>query len=138
MQSMTMFYCDPRANDFDRATSLLVIEDITQYNRNFFETEAPEGHPGLKAVRLARAPDGKLSCDDIVAWDDLVVRHLLPAFDQEEAQLLAAFDPDDPQKDLYQQAIEMCRERKATVVRLHQTFMMAYRPFLEATRNASA
>jgi hypothetical protein len=127
MQSMTVFYVDPRAADFHRPTSLLVIDDIVQYNRNFFENGKPAGHQGFRTARIARSPDARLTAADIAAWDELVTEHLLPAFDTEVASLMEEAERHTTVPGPYLHAISMCRDRRAVVQRRHETFMEAFR-----------
>jgi hypothetical protein len=131
MQSRIYFINDKSADDYDRSTSFDVIEDICAASRNFFAAGRPADHPGFRTVRIARAPDAKLTIDDIEAWDDLVVNHVLPDIDQEIEMIgIERYTPDGA---MARQMIGICNDRKALIERKHGTFMEAYRESAAAT-----
>jgi hypothetical protein len=131
MQSRIYFINDQTADDYDRSTSFDVIEDICAASRNFFVAKQPSNHPGFRTARIAQAPDGKLTIDDIEAWDDLVVNHVLPAIDLEIEML--GIEYYDPEGVKAKQMIAVCQDRKALIERKHGTFMEAYRESAAAT-----
>lgn len=125
MQSRLYFINDKTADDYDRSTSLEVIDDICSASRNFFAAGRPADHPGFWTVRIARARDAKLTTDDIEAWDDLIVNHVLPDIDQEIEMIgIERYTPDGA---MARQMIGICNDRKAPINRKHATFMEAYR-----------
>jgi hypothetical protein len=79
MQMQTYFVDDPTALDWEASTSFRVIDDIRTSNRSFFDLWAESGHPGIRAARLSRAGDAKMTAADIRAWDDLVLNELIPS-----------------------------------------------------------
>ncbi len=134
MQSRVYFINDKSADDYDRSTSFEVIEDICAASRNFFAAGQPSTHPGFRTVRIAQAPDGKLTIDDIEAWNDLVIDHVLPDIDAEIERLRGEYSSlEGPSARLYEQAVEMCHSRKNLIERLHSAFMEAYRESAGAT-----
>lgn len=131
MQMQTYFFDDPKSPDWEPTTSFRVIDDIRTSNQGFFEAIADSGHPGLKAAKLSRTGDAKMTAADISAWDDLVFRELLPSVDREiealekEGKRLGVLD--DPH---YKHAIALQRERKQWIRRVHVAFMGPYRQHL--------
>lgn len=131
MQMQTYFYDDQKALDWEPSTSLKVIDFIRTSNRSFFDAWAESGHPGMKAARLSRASDAKMTTDDIRSWDDLVVNELIPSVDREinglktEAEKLGVVG-----SPVYARAIGLQKDRKAWIARTHERFMEAYRPHL--------
>ncbi|MCS4089466.1 hypothetical protein [Rhizobium sp. BK176] len=131
MQMQTYFYDDSKALDWEPSTSFKVIDAIRASNRGFFDEWDTSGHPGMKAARLARAPDAKMTTSDIRAWDDLVVKELIPSVDREidglksEAERLGVDG-----SPIYEHAVGLQNERKAWIARSHERFMEAYRPHL--------
>jgi hypothetical protein len=131
MQSRIYFINDKTADDYDRSTSLEVIEDICAASRNFFVAGRPANHPGFRTARIARASDARLTIDDIEAWDDLVVNHVLPDIDLEIEMI--GIERYDPVGTMAKQMIGVCNDRKALIERKHGTFMEAYRESAAAT-----
>lgn len=131
MQSRIYFINDKTADDYDRSTSFEVIEDVCAASRIFFAAGRPVGHPGFRTVCIARAPDAKLTIDDIAAWDDLVVNHVLPDIDHEIEMIgIERYTPDGA---VAREMTAICRDRKALIERKHGTFMDAYRESAAAT-----
>lgn len=131
MQMQTYFYDDPKSPDWEPSSSFRVIDDIRTSNQGFFEAMAESGHPGLRAAKLSKAGDAKMTSADLSAWDDLVVNELLPSVDreietlEEEGKRLGVLG--EPH---YKHAIALQAERKQWIGRVHATFIEAYRPHL--------
>lgn len=123
-----IFFINESAARYDRSASFEVFGDIIAANRNFFAAGQPSSHRGFRTARIAQAPDGKLTIEDIEAWDDLVTGHVLPDIDAEIEQLeIQCHGFEGPEAEAAQQAIDMCRSRKALIERIHMEFMDSYR-----------
>lgn len=131
MQSRVYFIIDKSADDYDRSTSLEVIGDICAASRNFFFAASPASHPGFRTARIAGAADARLTMEDIEAWDDLVMNHVLPDIDHEIEMIdVERYTPDGT---MAKQMIAICNDRKALIERKHHAFMEAYRESAAAT-----
>lgn len=159
MQAQLYFYDDRTAEDYSSGTSFNVVDLIYSNNREFFDWLGTSGEPnrsalmqtigaengvmtpeqskaaelvkkGLRACRIARAGDGKLTEGDIRAWDRLVLHHIIPWNERQIVAVEKECEKENGNKEIYKLLAENLRTKVDWINRTHADFMMSFETVL--------
>ena len=148
MQMQTFFVSDPKKLDWERCTSFKVIEDIYTSNRGFFDRiadmleasfpsdrnnatmsleELEDIRLGMRAAKISRTGDAKITPDEIAAWDRLVTERLLPSVGEEiEALATEAERLGMKESPVYAHAVGLQRDRARWIAEQHERFRSCF------------